>query len=872
MPSQLLYQKFDSSLDVNGTNFFKSRVPEVVARNLNAKLGLREYQKEALGRLAFYMGEYQGRQVPLHLLFNMATGSGKTLVMAGAIVHLYKLGYRNFIFFVNSTNIIEKTKNNFLSPQSSKYLFAKKVVVDGHEISIRAVDNFSTMDSSGINVLFTTIQGLHKRMTEPRESVLTEEDFDHKDVVFLSDEAHHVNALTRARMRLSADEEIEKQTWEGTINRVLNKNPRNIMLEFTATIDIQNQEIARKYADKLVYRYDLAQFRADGFSKDIHVAGIDFDAMDRALGAVMLSQYRRKVAEHNGLQLKPVVLMKSRSIHQSVEFEEQFHATIRNLKVRDIQKFKTGGGDALREAFAYFETNDIKLSDLVREIKDDFASEKCLSVNSKDDSEAKQILVNSLEDKTNQIRVVFAVDKLNEGWDVLNLFDIVRLYETRQSGGRAISPATIAEAQLIGRGARYWPFSFVADESDRYVRKFDEDIDNEMHILEELHYHTKDDSRYIAEIRNALVRTGALPPPENIREYRVKVKDEIKELPFWTEGQIFLNEKVHTGRKHIKSIKDIPGIPERFVYDLHRGGGRDVIAFSDAITHVVREMTVHDITPIDESIWREALHRLPFYQFDSLARFFPHVSSVSEFVSSKSYLGGIVLAVRGEHADALVVTREEALYAALYALNKIEQLVQNNTGEYEGTKEFKPQPLHQIVRDKSIKVVVSDMGEQEFGVPMSRARDGSLQLDLSTKDWYVYDENYGTKEEKQFVHFIHDCIADLKKRYEEVRLLRNERLFKIHRFSDGAAIEPDFVLFLHKAKTGNSIVHQLFIEPKGGHLVEQDKWKEDFLKEIAAQGKGETLFENAEYKIIGLPFYRHDVNEAFEEVFEKYLN
>jgi type III restriction enzyme len=27
------------------------------------------------------------------------------------------------------------------------------------------------------------------------------------------------------------------------------------------------------------------------------------------------------------------------------------------------------------------------------------------------------------------------VDKLNEGWDVLNLFDIVRLYEGQNTGG-----------------------------------------------------------------------------------------------------------------------------------------------------------------------------------------------------------------------------------------------------------------------------------------------------------------------------------------------------------------------------------------------------------------------------------------------------
>jgi type III restriction enzyme len=58
----------------------------------------------------------------------MATGSGKTLIMAGLILYLYEKGYRNFLFFVNATTIIEKTKDNFLNNLSIKYLFSQKIV------------------------------------------------------------------------------------------------------------------------------------------------------------------------------------------------------------------------------------------------------------------------------------------------------------------------------------------------------------------------------------------------------------------------------------------------------------------------------------------------------------------------------------------------------------------------------------------------------------------------------------------------------------------------------------------------------------------------------------------------------------------------
>ena len=97
---------------------------------------------------------------------------------------------------------------------------------------------------------------------------------------------------------------------------------------------------------------------------------------------------------------------------------------------------------------------------------------------------------------------------------------------------------------------------------------------------------------------------------------------------------------------------------------------------------------------------------------------------------------------------------------------------------------------------------------------MSTTTDINLKLDLPEKDWYVYDENYGTSEEKYLIKFLHNAVDKLKIQFNDVYLLRNEKLFQLYRFSDGKALEPDFALFL-KNKT-NSIMYQLFIEPRGG--------------------------------------------------------
>ncbi|MEO0071321.1 MAG: DEAD/DEAH box helicase family protein, partial [candidate division WOR-3 bacterium] len=289
----MLCDTFNSLKESFGEDYFTSRVDKDVVQNLNPKFELREYQKEALGRFDFYFTEYR-RKYPAHLLFHMATGSGKTLIMAANILHLYKLGYRNFIFFVNSVNIIEKTRDNFLNPLSEKYLFAPRIKFGEKEVSVKETENFEVVHPDDISIIFTTIQGLHTRLNSPKENALTEEEFEDKDIVLISDEAHHLQTITKSTRE---EQELER-SWEYTvIERIFKKNQKNILLEFTATIDRDNQNIRQKYEDKIIFQYDLKQFRLDKYSKEIEVLQADLEPVDRALQAVILSQYRRKIAE-----------------------------------------------------------------------------------------------------------------------------------------------------------------------------------------------------------------------------------------------------------------------------------------------------------------------------------------------------------------------------------------------------------------------------------------------------------------------------------------------------------------------------------------------------------------------------------------------
>jgi type III restriction enzyme len=110
----------------------------------------------------------------------------------------------------------------------------------------------------------------------------------------------------------------------------------------------------------------------------------------------------------------------------------------------------------------------------------------------------------------------------------------------------------------------------------------------------------------------------------------------------------------------------------------------------------------------------------------------------------------------------------------------------------------------------------------------------------------------------------------LEIQYKSVYLLRNEKFFKLFNFVNGQATEPDFVLFL-EGKTNSKTFYQIFIEPKGRHLVKNDEWKEHFLMSIKTQGKVVRLLADAEFVVWGLPFYTSDDERTFDKIFREQL-
>jgi type III restriction enzyme len=851
----------------------KTEIPHVITNNLNPVFSIRPYQVRAFQFYLNYWHEtFEGKPRQNHqLLFHMATGSGKTLMMAGLILHLYTQGYRNFLFFVNSTNIIDKTRDNFLNPLSIKYLFAPLLSISDKQFTIREVSNFQSVSSGDINIVFSTIQGLHMTLNTPRENALTYDDFENQKIVLISDEAHHINAETKKGTELSQEELFETVSWEGTVRRIFEANPNNILLEFTATVDFSDPNLAAKHKPRLIFDYNLREFRKDGYSKEVKVLQTDKPHFERALQAVLLSHYRRKIFEKNKLAIKPVILFKSKTIKDSKAFYEEFKTGMTALTSSRIAKVLERDDPYLIAMSLYFKTNGITLDNLATELKEDFTENKLIEVNSKEESEAKQLAVNSMESHDNEYRAVFAVDKLNEGWDVLNLFDIVRLYDTRDSKAGKIGKTTMSEAQLIGRGARYCPFRLLPDQPlDQ--RKFDSDLTHEMRICEELIYHSTYNPKYIQELNTALREIGI--KPKETRERSVKLKSSFKATPLYKAGVLFLNSQEKYDRSDITGL-DTSLIQKLYKVQLHTGQSQSTAIFDEPNGRkpaIERKQKDYALTDFGLPVLRKSMQRLDFYEFENLKTHLPNLKAVQEFLTSPHYMGNIKVEVSGAAEQVENLTANNRLYVATRFLEELSGLIASDKLEYKGTKEFKPSLLKDKITDKTLNFSVDEGEDQEFGKSMNDPKETSIHLDLNSRDWFVFEDCYGTSEEKLLIKYIDKNYDNLKKRYSDVYLIRNERNFKIFAFDNGRPLEPDFILYLIGNEKKDTMYYQVFIEPKGGHLLREEEWKEKFLLRLKDESVIDQLWKDKKYVVWGLPFFNEaqrmsEFETAVEELF-----
>ncbi|MBF7131784.1 DEAD/DEAH box helicase family protein [Pediococcus pentosaceus] len=833
--------------------------PDYIKHNL--KHQLRDYQKQSLYNLNYTQKDDHVASRFNQLLFHMATGSGKTDVMAADILYFYhEFGYQNFLFVVNTNAVIAKTRENMLNVQSPKYLFSQPLSIDGETIELREVTRFPTNIEPGVIYLrLTTIQTLANELNTPRENGLTYGDLEKQKLIILADEAHHFSAGTKSK----ADQ--KNKAWEYVLDRIRQANKANRQLEFTATIDLNNEFIYEKYRDKIIFQYDLKEFQNAGYSKKIARLQANADDNEKMLNAVLLSQYRKRMAIQAGVKdFKPVILFKSNKIAVSKAARDQFLTMMDRLTAEDLAQFiakqlQTTQSSTLRQAYTYYQTVD--MGSLVRELQRDFQPLNTINVN---DTSSNGILgdlndlrnLNTLEEPSNPFRAIFAVAKLSEGWDVLNLYDIVRIGEQPIT-----STQTNSEAQLIGRGARYNPF--VYEDATSFTRRFDHSTP-ELQILESLHYHTINDKKYIDNLTKSFEAMQL--QVEDDKDFDIlttTVKKSFKKSDVYQYGKLYYNDVEDVPESEYNGLAKY-GVPVAELPTVNiETATLEATAFD---TQNVAGMNETRLVKIDDALVKKAMARNPFFRFNTMKKYMPTLNSISEFMYEAQWLGQIkeIQATVSTGSDA-VLSRETQLLVVEKYLAYIQRMLIMNYKRQRGTNKFIGLPIKDAVQDyqKRVPVNYSDAGVHEL----------IQTYDYKKAPWFVYNEAIVDKLERSLIELIQGYVEELQNKYKDVYLIRSDERntkLKLHEFagdvSHYAGFLPDFVLYL----ANESYIYQVYIEPKGTQLLDQDQWKEDLLTSIYPESV-DVIGENDQVKLYGVKLYVSGDTRKVRDSIKKFI-
>ena len=357
------------------------------------------------------------------LSFSIATGIGKTRLMAAIITYLYlQKKVRHFFILAPNLPIYQKLNRDFGDPSYIKYVFkgiaefvthqpfivngenytqqGNRIVFDKDEIEIN-IFNISKFNSENKT---TTKNGQKvaprmKRLSEYLGQSYYEYLAGLDDLVVLMDEAHRYHA--------------------DASKKAINELHPVLGLEMTAT---PFDETGSPFHN-IVYEYNLGKALEDGlYVKNPTVAS------------------RRNFEKGNltDVELDILKLEDAISIHEQTKIHLELYA-----KTNNVQHGKP------------FILVICKNLDHAQETKERIESDdffngrykgKVLQIDSstKKDEEVEQLFM-SLDSPENEIEVVIHVNMLKEGWDVSNLYTIVPL--------RAADAPILVE-QSIGRGLR----------------------------------------------------------------------------------------------------------------------------------------------------------------------------------------------------------------------------------------------------------------------------------------------------------------------------------------------------------------------------------------------------------------------------------
>jgi type III restriction enzyme len=376
---------------------------EDLIADITARLHLRAPNRDAIQTLSAEVSQYydvDGKHPPFEAVIDVATGVGKTYILAGAI-DLFSAAYgvSDFVIITPGRTILEKTRDNF-APGHPKCMLGpmncQPVVVTAENFNTPAMRAVMD-DDSQIKVYLFTVQSVIKpesrvgRKTHKFQEGLGTEFYEHLkslgQLVVFADEHHcyYGPAFSKAIRDLDP--------W--------------LLVGLTATPHKQTPK------EQIIFRYPLAAAIADQLVKTPVIVGRRDDRTDdetKLIDGVTLLRTKAEAIDACADPLRaepvnPVMLVVAKNIAEADEYAAM---------LRSDEFF--GGAYADAVLVVHSSTPDTALEELAK-----------------------------VEQPESPVRIIISVGMLKEGWDVRNVYVIASM--------RA-SVSEILTEQTLGRGMR----------------------------------------------------------------------------------------------------------------------------------------------------------------------------------------------------------------------------------------------------------------------------------------------------------------------------------------------------------------------------------------------------------------------------------
>lgn len=539
------------------------------------KFGLRPYQVEALSAFQlFWKDGFDSRSLKQKTIqesknddnktvqwhkvgFEMATGSGKTLLMGATVMDLWHKGYRDFLILTPNTILFDKTVENF-TPRAVKSIFG-----DGWNLTYNLVTGNSYRDKTcnyeedrDISFYVFNMQKFYDKATASNKKIGedTMKGVPYvrrplEDSLWRDKTGNHTISFVeflRERRPVIISDEAHHYQQNKTTEAIFELLP-SIVLEFTATSLEKNG--SESFGQNNLYKYPMQRYINEGYGKRIFAVGCgtgdekitdevtDSDKQKLVWGMLIHLLKRESLRAVNAPIKKSMLLTKARSIKHADAIDtylKNWPDSVSSELDDVLEQVNREGTDIAKIVREHTPKSKAELIKRLSQV-----AKSVFTIHSENKSEEETWTeYQSLDD--NKAEIVNQVRIFTEGVDYDNFYTIVVLGDTVERVG-------LAAAQLIGRGLRLY----------KEKREFDilgHDLREQSEILHIICERGRRFDKIVQEIREKLELSEAsveIPSEEEDRTNKVnrKIIDDY-EIP------ILQIKPVATGKSFEGALKD----------------------------------------------------------------------------------------------------------------------------------------------------------------------------------------------------------------------------------------------------------------------------------------------------------------------------